>query len=342
MLWGKHVRKIAQTSFWGVLLLLACEASEGGDPVGVAETIHGLAANWPDALFSIEVQGISSGQAVIGHPVELEYEAALPGYLTYLRVSSHGDMTLVRTAAAEAKANGTLEVATAESLGTERLLVLFSNTPLDPLFTGSENLRALGADRESAGALVKQLRQLQSASIKLASRRYQYEVVAPAGGTEYTTRGITFRVLGRPNGALADERSKCPHARSKPAGAKGTTIPAHIEFEFDSDRLTRQGKLDLDEFGEALISELRDRNVELQGNTDAVGTDDYNVALSERRAMVVKHFLEESFAVASSRLKPMPMGKSNPIEPNDTEAGRACNRRVDFVFSTAPAADTSH
>ena len=332
------MRQIAQTSFCGILLLLACKAVEAGDPVGVADTMRGLSPNWPDALFSIDVQGLSSGQAVIGHPVGLEYEAALPGYLTYLRVSSHGDIALVRDdTGTQAKASGLVEVATAESLGTERLFVLFSNTPLASLFTGSESLRALGADRESASALINRLRQLQSANVKIASRRYEYEVVAPAGATEYTTRGITLKVLGGQPEMAAAGQPKCRDARWSRAGAKGTAIPAHIEFEFDSDQLTRQGRLELDEFGEVLISSLRDKDVELQGNTDAVGTDEYNMDLSRRRAVTAKLYLEENFAVAPSRLKAMGMGKGNPIEPNDSEPNRACNRRVDFVFPGAQA-----
>jgi outer membrane protein OmpA-like peptidoglycan-associated protein len=117
-----------------------------------------------------------------------------------------------------------------------------------------------------------------------------------------------------------------------------TAIPAHIEFEFDSDQLTSQGRLDLDEFGAALNGDLRDSGVMLQGNTDASGSDDYNIALSSRRPVTTKKYLQDSFAIASSRLTTVGLGKSNPIAPNANDADRACNRRVDFIISRRPSA----
>jgi len=54
------------------------------------------ASGGPDALFSIDVTGAKDGEAVLNQRLEIAYEAALPGYLAYLGVSSHGDLTLYR------------------------------------------------------------------------------------------------------------------------------------------------------------------------------------------------------------------------------------------------------
>jgi OmpA-OmpF porin, OOP family len=125
-----------------------------------------------------------------------------------------------------------------------------------------------------------------------------------------------------------------PGAGGSSAGS--ARIPGRIEFEFDSDRLTEQGKLDLDTFGEALATDLRATNVTLEGHTDAVGTDEYNQALSERRAAAARQYLADGFGIAPSRLTAVGMGKSHPVASNDDAAGRGQNRRVDFIFWAAP------
>ena len=71
--------------------------------------------------------------------------------------------------------------------------------------------------------------------------------------------------------------------------------------------------------------------LELQGNTDSVGTDAYNKALGERRAAAVFDYLE-SKGVSPNRLKKVSFGEGKPIASNMTAAGRAQNRRVDIVI----------
>ena len=326
----------------GTIGFLGCHLAQGGDPLAVAEITGGLAANWPDASFSIDVAGPSNGQAIVGRPIEIEYEASLPGYLTYLRISSHGDMTLVRDTNSMGKPSGTVRYPAEAPLGNEQVLVLFSSSPLNALFSDAESSKSVGDNRDSAGAIVTRLDQLKGQNIKFAVRRYRYEVTTPAGGTEYTTRGIAFKVLGGASDAapLANKSSRCANSHWVTDRSKGIAIPAHIEFEFNSDQLTPQGKLDLDEFGTVLNSDLRNTRVVLQGNTDAVGTEEYNMGLSARRAEAAKQYLQQSFAVASSRLDAVGMGKENPIMPNDNDADRACNRRVDFIISNPPSPDT--
>jgi len=163
--------------------------------------------------------------------------------------------------------------------------------------------------------------------VLFAARRYDLTVAATPGGTQYTTRAIIRTVN---------------EAGVRSGGAGGAArIPSRIEFEFDSDRLTSQGKLDLDTFGEALVTELRDRTVSLEGHTDAVGTDEYNQSLSERRAASARQYLIDSFGIANSRITTIGMGKSDPVASNDDPVGRSKNRRVDFIFSQ-PTAQAGH
>jgi len=324
------------------LALMSSPMSQAGDPAGVADTIRGIAANWPDAYFSIDVAGPTNGQAIVKQPVEIEYEAAAPGYLTYLRITSHGDMTLVRKPSVAVA--GSVKYLAEAPLGNEQVVVLFSNTPLNALFSGGEEQQSLGADRASAAAFVNRLTQLEAGDIKIAARRYHYEVAAPPGATEYTTRGLTDTLLGGGTPySTRDAQSKClkPHWTA-PAKGDAEMFPAHVEFAFDSDQITAQGKLDLDVVGSVLASsQFKDGNVELQGNTDGVGAEDYNMELSARRAVKVKEYLQDSFGIAAARLRTVGMGKSNPAMPNDNDEGRACNRRVDFIISR-PQPQTAH
>lgn len=331
------MQKTAVTAAAILGCLLVSQPNSAGDRLGVAEVLHTLPAAWPEAFFSIDVKGPTEGEAILNQSLDIEYEAAVPGYVSYLSISSHGDMTLVRDAAAGATSKGVLRYVVKPPLGGNQIIVLFSSAPLDSLFSLGENSRDIGADRASAEGFVHRLAHLQASNVKVADRRYQYVVATAPGGTEYTTRGIILKVAGEAGRGLVPVGAPGVHQSSK------VSIPSHIEFEFDSDRLTEQGKRDLDEFGEALVSrQLPANNVTLAGHTDSVGSDDYNMGLSARRAQTVKRYLEDSFNIPASTLSAMGMGKEDPIAPNNTEADRQRNRRVDFVFSLAPPTDSGH
>ena len=71
--------------------------------------------------------------------------------------------------------------------------------------------------------------------------------------------------------------------------------------------------------------------IKIVGHTDADGADKSNLDLSKRRGESVKTELTKSFAIDASRLEFDGMGESKPIAPNDTQANKALNRRVEFI-----------
>jgi outer membrane protein OmpA-like peptidoglycan-associated protein len=75
--------------------------------------------------------------------------------------------------------------------------------------------------------------------------------------------------------------------------------------------------------------------IQLEGHTDSIGTDDYNMKLSEQRADAVSDYLV-SQGVPATSLSAVGLGKSNPVASNDTESGRQQNRRVEMVVSGEP------
>ncbi|HLS83036.1 MAG TPA: OmpA family protein, partial [Arenimonas sp.] len=71
--------------------------------------------------------------------------------------------------------------------------------------------------------------------------------------------------------------------------------------------------------------------IEVAGHTDSVGSDAYNQKLSERRAQAVADYLI-SRGVSGTRLMVIGAGESHPVASNETEAGRAENRRVELTI----------
>jgi len=103
-----------------------------------------------------------------------------------------------------------------------------------------------------------------------------------------------------------------------------------IYYEYDSDRLTAQSKQVIEEFV-VFLKENTNIKVSINGHTDNVGGAEYNRQLSERRAKSVYDHLI-SLGISSSRLSYEGLGFARPIASNETEAGRALNRRTEFVI----------
>jgi outer membrane protein OmpA-like peptidoglycan-associated protein len=75
--------------------------------------------------------------------------------------------------------------------------------------------------------------------------------------------------------------------------------------------------------------------IQLEGHTDSIGTDDYNMRLSQNRADAVQEYLA-SQGVSTANLSALGLGKASPVASNDTDAGRQQNRRVEMVVSGEP------
>ncbi len=80
-----------------------------------------------------------------------------------------------------------------------------------------------------------------------------------------------------------------------------------------------------------VLKEYSDLKVKIVGHTDADGKDDANLDLSKRRAASVKAALAKEFGIDESRMETDGKGESEPIDKNDTPAGKANNRRVEFI-----------
>jgi outer membrane protein OmpA-like peptidoglycan-associated protein len=111
---------------------------------------------------------------------------------------------------------------------------------------------------------------------------------------------------------------------------KGTAEVHGIYFDFGSDQIRRESEPVMKEIAEALTANPA-WNLKIEGHTDNIGGDQYNQALSERRAAAVKAALVEHHQINASRLATAGFGASRPKESNDTLEGRARNRRVELI-----------
>jgi len=107
-------------------------------------------------------------------------------------------------------------------------------------------------------------------------------------------------------------------------------MPGNITFAFDSANLQPQFRPVLDNVAQTL-NEYNQTVIEVAGHTDSVGTEAYNQQLSVQRANSVAGYLS-SRGVSQQRMIVTGAGETRPIASNDTEAGRAQNRRVEITI----------
>ena len=117
--------------------------------------------------------------------------------------------------------------------------------------------------------------------------------------------------------------------------ARGTILSlADILFDFDKATLKRDVEFNLVKVA-TILNQFSEMVIAVEGHTDNVGTAEYNLSLSERRAQAVHDFLV-SQDVSPDRMTVAGYGLTRPVADNSTEEGRQKNRRVDLVIQDRP------
>lgn len=104
-----------------------------------------------------------------------------------------------------------------------------------------------------------------------------------------------------------------------------------VRFDTNKSTLTSAATANLDKIT-TVLNQYPDTNIQIFGYTDNTGAADYNLKLSEQRAMSVKNYLSNKGLVAS-RITIIGKGIADPIATNDTPEGRSQNRRVEFAIT---------
>ncbi|CAM3369091.1 OmpA family protein [Halomonas lysinitropha] len=108
-------------------------------------------------------------------------------------------------------------------------------------------------------------------------------------------------------------------------------MPSEVTFGFDSSDLTPSARNALNDVA-AVLQQYPDTLVNIGGHTDSTGDASYNQRLSERRAQAVGSYLSQS-GVSGNRLNMRGYGETQPVASNNTEQGRAQNRRVEITLT---------
>tara|TARA_R110000823_G_scaffold210224_3_gene340413 strand:+ start:18612 stop:19637 length:1026 start_codon:yes stop_codon:yes gene_type:complete len=147
---------------------------------------------------------------------------------------------------------------------------------------------------------------------------------------------VVAEVVDSDGDGVPDDRDRCPGtAPGTRVDADGCPLPVakvasvklKVLFAFDSSRVQEEYFDDLSELAD-FLKRFSDLQVDVEGHTDSIGPDDYNMSLSQRRANAVVDVLVNQYGIARSRLEPKGYGETQPVASNDTKDGRAENRRV--------------
>ncbi len=211
--------------------------------------------------------------------------------------------------------------------GSAATLVLNARTTTDNIHSASPRFET----RIEPGALARS-RDVPAASSLFAMR--------PNPGSQLAPRASGSATFG--GGERSTSELRAVEALKTELGAvetdRGTLIslPGDVTFDFDKATIRPEARATLDRLAE-LIARSPEGTIAIEGHTDAVGADDYNQRLSERRAAAVADYLV-SKNVARERLATRGWGKARPVASNtrpdgsDDEQGRQRNRRVEVVL----------
>jgi outer membrane protein OmpA-like peptidoglycan-associated protein len=203
-----------------------------------------------------------------------------------------------------------------------------------------------------AGLIAAAVMLLASSACQSLNKKEQGAIIGAASGavvggvvgkqTGSTARGaIVGAAVGGAAGAIIGHQmdQKAKEIQQTVAGAQITrvgeglvvTFESGLLFDFDSDQLREASKENLDNLAKSL-SKFGDSKLLLVGHTDNKGAESYNLDLSRRRAAAVASYLI-SRGVPSSRIETTGRGETEPVAPNDTDADRQKNRRVEVAIT---------
>ncbi len=150
-----------------------------------------------------------------------------------------------------------------------------------------------------------------------------------------TVGGAAGAIIGNQMDKQAEEiKKEVPDAEViHNPGEEGIVInfTSKVLFGFDKYSLTDKSKSTIQDLAKVL-NKYPDTDLLIQGHTDSQGSDEYNQTLSENRAGSVADYLKTQ-GVSNTRINTIGYGKTQPIATNETDAGRAENRRVTFVIT---------
>ncbi|HSA79510.1 MAG TPA: OmpA family protein [Geminicoccaceae bacterium] len=173
---------------------------------------------------------------------------------------------------------------------------------------------------------------LAMAACLLGGFAWSVSSVPAAAGAAMNLMGRVPSVAELAAGLMPPPQSRTRGLTPSQATAAEAIRPAvdlDVRFEFDSAELTPMAQAVLDNLATALTTDLAPYRFVLEGHTDAVGNDGYNLELSERRAHAVERYLRDLYRIDPERLTTIGKGERELLLPEQPAA--ASNRRVRVI-----------
>lgn len=161
------------------------------------------------------------------------------------------------------------------------------------------------------------------------------DTVPPAASTQPATPAVPTTPPTREEPVAAQPIPETPVVTEplQPATALDTVVATldRIFFDYDSFVLSQAARDTLSKNAEYLIKKQPNARVLIEGHCDERGSDEYNLALGEKRARATRDYLV-TLGVAASRLSVISYGEEKPLEPGHGEEAWATNRRAEFLI----------
>jgi OmpA-OmpF porin, OOP family len=152
--------------------------------------------------------------------------------------------------------------------------------------------------------------------------------VTGVGGTQ--TAKATVKVVSPPP-PPPPPPAPTPPPTPPPAPKVLDKMTLHVNFDFDKYTIRKADEAEMKKAVE-FVKKYPNSKIKIEGHTDSIGTDKYNLKLSERRAKAVENYLVEKGACKKADISAVGYGESKPIADNKTAKGRAENRRAEILI----------
>jgi OOP family OmpA-OmpF porin len=155
---------------------------------------------------------------------------------------------------------------------------------------------------------------------------------AGCGGVTQFQDETAIAVMGKPPPPPPPPPEPEPERRVELAGDR-INIKEKIQFGYNSDKILQESFSLMDEIAQVMKENPQIKKVEIGGHASSEGSDAYNRELSDKRAKAVMAYLVGKGGIDASRLTAKGYGESKPlVTPDDTEAKKEKNRRVEFLI----------
>lgn len=300
----------------GVLFALsACTAVvHAGAPS--TQELDDLFAEKQNADFSVSINNSARKEWRVGDSIKLHVKSKKACDLQMIHLDSNGVASLFNLGRVEANKEtvfpkGVDYMSIEPPLGKDQIYAACSNKKMPQV----DELSVPSTDNVVEADFVAKM------SKRYASKLDKNALVAK----------LTYDVKGR-NDELAlvsDDIVSFYTIRSRTI--KRPKLDLNVNFDFRSAELNDEGRALLDEVGKALNDDrMKGARFELNGHTDDIGSDEYNLDLSSQRAVTVGKYLQGAHKVDAGRVIPKGYGESAPKVENTDDDARAENRRVEF------------